>query len=351
MKWLLRLILGVGVVSSVATALITGYMVQFLRQQGMLDLPGERRSHSAPTPRGGGASIALVTLGAAVVSGAARLMPWQLVLGFVLGGGIVATVGWLDDRYGLPVLPRMGAHLVAALLLVWSAGGVPRIHLGTTVVYLGNAGSILGVLGVMWAINLYNFMDGIDGLAASQAVMVALPGGLILLLAGAQGLALVGFAIAGASAGFLLWNWSPAKVFMGDVSSGLLGFEFAALAIMGEKAGEPSILIWSMLLGVFIVDATATLVWRIIRKQSWHQPHREHAYQLAVQRGYSHQHVTLFAVGIDVLLGAAAFVAHSWPHVSLGVFSLSFVGLMAGWVWVKPEPYLRGLTRGVSSGL
>ena len=186
---------------------------------------------------------------------------------FIGGGGLVALVGWLDDRRGVHAAVRAVVHCVAAGWAVYLVGGLPSYSTGTEHVHLGAIGGLLAVLGIVWATNLYNFMDGIDGIAGGQALCAGVFGGALLLLSGSAGLASVAFLVAAATAGFLAWNWAPAKIFMGDVGSGFLGFTFGALAVASENDGGVPLLLWVLLLGVFVVDATVTLLRRTLARR------------------------------------------------------------------------------------
>jgi Fuc2NAc and GlcNAc transferase len=172
---------------------------------------------------------------------------------------------------------------------------------------------MLGVVGIVWAINLYNFVDGIDGLAAGEAVTTGVIGGLILLAMNQVGLAMVSLLIAAASAGFLPLNWAPAKLFMGDVGSGMLGYLFAVLAIASENAGAVPLLIWVLLLGAFVFDATVTLCRRIMHGEKWYHAHHSHAYQRMVQAGRSHAQVSATVLLINLVLALLAIVAWLRP--------------------------------------
>jgi Fuc2NAc and GlcNAc transferase len=212
------------------------------------------------------------------------------------------------------------------------------------VVPLGTAGSLLAVVGLAWLTNLYNFMDGIDGLAASEAVSVGLVGGGILAVAGADGIALAAFSLAATAGGFLVFNWPPAKIFMGDVGSGLLGYAFGVLALASERAGAVPLVVWMFLLAVFIVDATATLIRRVMKGERWYEAHRAHAYQRAVQAGYSHRQVTLAIMGLNVLLAVAAVGAWAVPSL-LPVVVIVTAGLLFA-VWYA---FCRSESHAVSS--
>lgn len=317
------------------SAVLTGVVRRYALDRAILDMPNERSSHSVPTPRGGG--IAIV----GVVLALSALVAWRfpdlrhICIALAGGGALVAAVGWLDDRKGVSPRIRALVHLLAAVWAVAWVGGVSRLTMGPWQIELGLVGSVLAVVGVVWAINLYNFMDGIDGIAGGEAVVAGCFGAAMLWMASDTGLAALSAAIAGASAGFLIWNWSPARIFMGDVGSGSLGFFFATLAIASEvRVGVP-LLAWVVLLGVFVFDTTATLVRRVGRGEKWYSAHRSHAYQRATQQGFSHRQV---AAGALVLTGLLGFIGGGmWLYPSLTlvlfVFGTGFVG--ATYLWVE----------------
>jgi Fuc2NAc and GlcNAc transferase len=173
-------------------------------------------------------------------------------------------------------------------------------------------------------------MDGIDGIAGVQAAVTGGAASAMLALAGLPGLSVVSALIAGAGIGFLLWNWHPARIFMGDVGSGTLGFLLAVLALASERAGAVPVLLWVTMLGIFIVDATATLARRAWRGERWYAPHRSHAYQRLVRSGWSHARVTTAVLAVDIVLAALAFVGWRWPRALLpsAVAGLGVAGLL-----------------------
>jgi Fuc2NAc and GlcNAc transferase len=220
---------------------------------------------------------------------------------------------------------------VQVLAAAWTGSwiGVPAA-VGSNAVAVALA--VVSVVAIAWCCNLYNFMDGIDGIAGSEGVIVGLTGGWLLWRAGAADLALVSFLIGAASAGFLVWNWPPARLFMGDVGSGLLGFLFGALAVASVERGAVPLVSWLLLLGVFVFDATATLLRRMIAGERWYAAHRSHAYQRAVQSGLSHRTVTLTTVVINIVLAALAAVAALVPDAAWGAFGAGVVILAVFYV-------------------
>ena len=317
-------------VAAAGTAwVLTGAVRSFALRHGILDQPTSRGLHVVPTPRGGGLAIAAVALPAIAVLGLVGLLPARVVAALVGGGVAVAWIGWRDDRTGVTPGARAGVHLVAALWALYWLGGLPDLELGVYRVSLGHLGIPLGAIGVVWLINLYNFMDGIDGLAGAEAVTVGLGGGLILMQGGATGLGLAALSIAAASMGFLAWNWAPAKIFMGDVGSGLLGFLFAGLALASENSGSTPALVWILLLGVFGFDTTATLLRRVWRREAWYAPHRSHAYQRLVRLGWPHARVTSAVIGVNLVLVALALIARADPRLFLPALLIG-LGMLAG---------------------
>lgn len=298
----------------------------------LLDIPNERSSHSSPTPRGGGLAIAVTALGGIIIGAMLGWIDWNLAIALSGGGAMIATVGWVDDHRSLPALTRFAVQFLSAGWALFWVGGLPSLSVGSTSLHLGVVGTVLGVIGVVWAINLYNFVDGIDGLAAGEAISTGVIGGMILVAMGQVGLAMVAFVIAAASAGFLPLNWAPAKLFMGDVGSGMLGYLFAVLAIASENASAVPLLIWVLLLGAFVFDATVTLCRRIAHGERWYHAHHSHAYQRMVQAGRSHAQVSSTILVINLALAVLAIVAWLRPTffliaIAAGAVLLSIIYL------------------------
>lgn len=285
----------------------------------ILDIPNQRSSHSVPVPRGGGLAIVITFLLALCYLTFSGQLEINTFLAIAGGGALVAAIGYWDDLHGLPAGTRLMGHFAAAIWATLWIGGISRLNLGFVTWEWGWLGYVVSVFGIVWLLNLYNFMDGIDGLAASEAVFAAGAGGILLLTTiGAEGLALTALVLASACSGFLLWNWPPAKIFMGDVGSGFLGYVLGVLMIASAQKAEASLWIWLLLLSVFIVDATITLLRRLLRGQKIYLPHRSHAYQHVTALLGSHLKVTLGIAGINIV-GLLPLAVMTWnrPGVAL----------------------------------
>jgi glycosyltransferase WbpL len=298
----------------VGSLVLTGLARRIAVARSLLDVPNERSSHTSPTPSGGGLAIVAVVLSGVAILWLTGTLGRGESLAILGGGTLVALVGWLDDRRDLSASTRLAAHVAAAGWALWWLGGMPFLTTGHSVQSLGVLGTVLGAFAIVWATNVTNFMDGIDGLAAGEVVTVTLTAALLLAevhppLAAAA--ALTG----GAALGFLPWNWRPARIFMGDTGSGFLGFVLAVLAIASERAGALPALVWIVLYGVFATDATITLLRRAWRGDRWYSAHRSHAYQRAVQAGWSHARVTTTVLVVNVALGLLAWRAAARPEM------------------------------------
>jgi Fuc2NAc and GlcNAc transferase len=301
----------------------------------LLDIPGQRSSHTTATPRGGGVAL-LLLLPASIFASAALGLPGETAAALGGAGALVALIGWIDDHGHVSPLGRAAVHVAAAAWALYWLGGVDSVRVADAELALGAVGTILTLFGIVWLINLYNFMDGIDGLAGGQAVTAGLTAGLLLWSDGAHGLAFVSLSIAATASGFLVWNWPPARIFMGDVGSGLLGALFAILAVASEKTGALPLTCWLVLLAVFVTDATCTLVQRIFSGQQWYTAHRSHVYQRLIQGGWSHRRVTGAALSINVfILAPAAWCMARYPMLAPYLLAIVYLGLGGVWWWVQ----------------
>jgi Fuc2NAc and GlcNAc transferase len=293
---------------AVLAAVLTGMMRAYALRAELLDRPNERSSHAVPTPRGGGVAICVSFLGLTLVPAAFGAVPAPL-LWALLGAIPVAAVGWLDDRGHVQARWRFIAHTVAALWALWVFGGIPPVPILGTSYDLGWFGLALCTAYLVWMVNLCNFMDGIDAIAGVEAITVALGGALTWWLATGTPQWYLPALFAACVAGFLAWNWPPARIFMGDV--GIIGFVLAVFSLWAAQEATQVFWCWFVLLGCFMVDATTTLVRRVRRGESFHLAHRSHAYQYASRRHGSHGVVSLAVATINVawLLPIAVLVA------------------------------------------
>jgi len=321
-------------VAAVTSALITGTARRLALEHAVLDIPNPRSSHAAPTPRGGGISIAAVALLAIAGAGLAGWLPFNATVGLLGGSLLVAAVGWLDDIRGLPTWLRAVTQVVAGVWFLAWTGGLPTLRVADAVLSLGPVGAALALIAIVWGTNLYNFMDGIDGIAGGQGVVTAALA-TVLLAVSVPGLGIVSAAVAGASLGFLVWNWAPARVFMGDVGSCLLGFLFTTVALLSERSGGPSFLAWTLLVAVFVFDATVTLFRRLLRRERWYAAHRSHAYQRAVQSGWTHAQVSAGVMILSLLLGLLGVAVTLRPALLLPAGLAALVILTAIYLWIE----------------
>lgn len=294
----------------VASLLFTGILRRYALSRSLIDIPNARSSHSVPTPRGGGVAIVISFLIAVVFLGANNwiTLPFTFVL---FGSGIgIALLGFLDDHGHIAARWRLLGHFFAAIWALYWLGGMPPLVVFNMNINLGMLGHILAIFYLIWMLNLYNFMDGIDGIASVEAVCVCFGACLLYWLAGFNSLIMVPFTLAMSVMGFLYWNFPPARIFMGDAGSGFLGVVLGVLSLQAAWFAPKLLWVWLILLGVFIVDATVTLIRRLLRGDKVYEAHRSHAYQFASRHYGRHLPVTLAVMAINLfwLLPLAASV-------------------------------------------
>jgi len=317
-----------GLIAFAFAGLGTRAVLGWLQDRQILDRPNDRSSHALPVPRGGGLAVVpavgLVWIGLATTTGA--IGPLALALGAF---GLMA-LSWLDDRAGLPPLPRLTAHAVLI------AAGLALLE-PEALVFQGAlpwwADRLLTGVGWLWFVNLYNFMDGIDGLTGTETACLGLGLSVVAGLAGLSGMIPFAVAIATAGLGFLLWNWPPAKLFLGDCGSVPLGFLLGGLLIGLAVHGQ---LVAALILpAYYLADATITLIWRLIDRERIWQAHRRHFYQRAVRGGRSHRAVVCAVLAGNLLLiGWAGLAAAGWPGVAIvgaGGTVAGLLGLLTVW--------------------
>jgi len=312
------------ILASIAAALtwtLTCLYRRAMISYGRLEAPSERGMHTVPVPSGAGAAIVAAVLVLWTISRQPMLgSPDILLLGSLAA---LAAISWFDDRSGLSPALRLLAHAVAVILMLASLGPEQRVLPAISLV----AERVLLGLAWLWFINLFNFMDGIDGLAGSEAIAVSAGYFFIAIVAGFNGpLEEPALIIASATAGFLFWNWHPARVFMGDTGSIALGFLLGWLMIDLACRG-----LWAaavILPLYFAADATFTLARRLLRGAKPWQPHRQHFYQRAVMAGKSPSAVVLRVSAANVILVALALLSIRYPLLALAGAVAAVAGLL-----------------------
>jgi len=308
-------------------------LILLAKSKGILDIPGKRSSHVSPTPRGGGFSVVLaVTL---------------CILWFVYDSGdqsnwawfgatlfFVALVGFIDDIKGLSACLRACLYVLFSLIYIISAHGFD-IATKIEVIQI-----ILGALVLTWMINLYNFMDGADGVAGLQALIVAIPVTVILVFSKQFEIASLCLVIAASVLGFLVWNWAPAKIFMGDVGSCSLGFIFGCLMYQTHIDEIISIFFWLILMSMFLVDSTLTLLTRFLRGEKWYEAHCSHAYQRYLQLGNSHQKLAIGMLMVGIFyLWPLAYLMYHYPENKLHITAIVYISMSLLWYFVQNSYY------------
>lgn len=269
---------------------------------GLVDRPTPRSMHWQPTPRGGGAAIVTVCLIGVIGAAAVGFRPeWSVLLGYLAGALLIACVSWTDDIRSVPPGIRLSVHVVAAALMI--AGLGIQSH-AQALVGRPELTWLVVAAGLLWTVgltNAYNFMDGIDGLAAVQGLVAGLGWTLLASLSHQPWIAFVALLLAAGCAGFLVHNWSPARIFMGDVGSAFLGFTFAFITLAAAQRLPKFAFVGGLLLWPFIFDSAFTLVRRVGRGENILVAHRSHLYQRLVLAGWRHGSVTTLYGGLTAV--------------------------------------------------
>lgn len=299
--------------------------IAYAHRRGMFDQPGQRRSHTIPTPRGGGIGIVVAVLLTMPIVLLQPSSPWpfQVTVTLLLATAMIALIGWWDDHNSLPVLPRFGVQVLAVALLSLMLVGGSLSWLWVP----------LWILGGTWSVNLHNFMDGIDGLLAQQGMFVACGLAVLAWAVGQPALAGTSGCVAAACLGFWYYNRSPARIFMGDVGSGAIGLLLFALTAMLWREHWP--LLWPALIlsSAFVTDASLTLLARMLAGRRWYAAHREHLYQWVVRKGYAHAASAAWYLGWNLLI-AAPLAAWAFEKPGMGLLACIVTYGIAAIVWV-----------------
>ena len=304
-----------------------GVTYTILRWRPFLDWPNPRSAHAVATPRGGGIGIVVASLAGLLalqlwVEGAR--MPSPGFAGFVAGALAIAAVGLIDDIRALAWAPKLLAQALAVVFLLAGGAHFETLYVpGVGPIALGQAGWLVTFVWALGLANAYNFMDGLDGLAAGTGVLSGLALALVALALGAHPVAGGAVLVAAASAGFLLFNLAPARIFMGDVGSLFLGFAFAGLAVFLAAHDKSGLLIYlgPLVLFHFVFDTVVTFVRRLLRGENIAAAHKSHLYQRLNQSGWSHTQVSLAHYAMSLVQGACAlWLAWSTSPAALAGF-------------------------------
>lgn len=301
----------VAFVSFVMTAVLRRYALS----RSIIDIPNARSSHSVPTPRGGGVAIVLAFLAVLPLVGWLDLVPWPSLVAAGGAGMVIAVLGFMDDHGHIAARWRLAGHFAAAAWALFWINGLAPLNIFGWALDLGLAGNVLAAVYIVWMLNLYNFMDGIDGIASVEAICACLGACLLYVLGGHPQMIWLPLLLAAAVGAFLVWNFPPAKIFMGDAGSGFLGITLAFFSLQAAWVKSDFFWAWLILLGVFVVDATCTLVRRLVRGDKVYEAHRSHAYQFASRKYGKHLPVTMAVAAINVfwlLPIAAGVVLSGW---------------------------------------
>ena len=303
----------------------------------LIDQPGERRSHSVPTPRGGGIAIVIALLVAACVLGWRNPHQIVLVAGFVIGLLLVAGIGMVDDHRPLSPWLRLGVQAIAAAIFALSAAGT----WGDLWI------ALIAFVALMALSNIWNFMDGINGIAGTQAALVA--AGLALVLGGTWGW--LALALTAACLGFLPFNFPRARIFLGDVGSGALGFALGALLMCAIAQGDTSPIVLLLPFSAFLVDSSLTLLRRMLKGERWWTAHAQHAYQRWAARSGAHTIVTFAYAGWT----AASWLLSWWLASSregrVGIVSAAWFAIAALlWAWLQYSDMFDGKPQAAAIG-
>lgn len=287
------------------------------KKRNILDIPNERSSHTTPTPRGGGLAIVIawyIGISALYLMG---LLNRSLYFA-LLSGLLLACISLIDDVIDLKPSIRLFAQLITVLVAFIFLNGIQPVPVFGREIFPSVILYGITIIGMVWFINLFNFLDGIDGYASIEAITLVLA--LYLFTGHNINLILIASVI-----GFLIWNWPKAKIFMGDVGSTQLGFIIVVLGVYFHNENRLSIIYWLILSAPFWFDATLTLFRRWRNKEKLSQAHRKHIYQRLVQSGYSHLKVDIFLILLNTLLTALVFICikYNLPQLLLLLLTLS----------------------------
>lgn len=307
----------------------TYLMRAYALKKNIIDNPNERSSHSVPTPRGGGVAVVCSYLLALTVLIYSQQMTIHIGLTLIAAGFVIALLGFLDDHGHINSMLRLAVHFLVAIGVVISLGGFSDVT-AFNGLQLGFIANIIAVLFLVWLLNLYNFMDGINGIASVEAITTVVSMAILYYVLNTTLNSDILWLLAACVFGFLLWNFPKAKIFMGDACSGFLGLTLGILALIALKENLALFCAWIICLGVFVVDATYTLIKRVLSGYKMYDAHRSHSYQILSRKWGSHTPVTLAVAAINLLwLFPIAYitVTQAWAYPELAVL-IAYIPLL-----------------------
>jgi len=322
---------------------VTALAIRYARWNNLFDLPGRRRSHDQPTPRGGGIGIVVAVILACFLVGAYSpdFPAWSIVAGVV----IVAAVGWIDDHRGLNAVVRLLAHFAGCAIALLPAflelARAPHSFPSSLLLVL----AALALVACVWSVNLHNFMDGIDGLLALQAIFVFCALAFCEITARPQPKVAAILLWAGAVAGFVPFNFPRARIFMGDVGSGVVGLLVGIAVAWQMSDGSAAFWTGAIACSAFVTDATCTLVSRVVRGRRWYSAHREHLYQWLARGGFTHAQVVAMYMAWNLCVvapvlylanrgGVPVAYASVFPEAQTGLVYAIAVYIVATGLWI-----------------
>ncbi|NND81959.1 MAG: glycosyltransferase family 4 protein [Gammaproteobacteria bacterium] len=310
--------------------LLVGWLRNILRDNNVVDNVNERTLHAGVIARGGGLAIAItLVLGLLVMAAVSgRWLALGMLAALVTGWSVLS---FYDDKHQLNPAPRLAVQTALAATTIAAFGYIDVIQYSNeSYLLLGWLGAPLTLIGVLWLANLYNFMDGMDGLAAAQTIIASVTLAIWLWQFGDQSLAVVCLLLMAASYGFLLHNWHPASIFLGDVGSITIGAFFASLIIIGSHRYQFPVISFVLLFGVFVTDASLTIARRILRREAFWLPHRSHYYQRLAMTGMSHHKIVISAILLMSICAVLATISLIYRDRILLCILLELLLLAAG---------------------
>lgn len=308
----------------------TGWFIEYARKKNITDVPTNRSSHSIPTPKGGGLGFVTTSTIAFVIYFAWQgILTSETYLSLIITLSIVASLGWFDDKNNLPAITRFSIQVIAAVIILFFVGGLSTFSFPFIAEFsLGFLSPFLGILWITGVTNIYNFMDGVDGIATEQALTASAGWMIFAFLWNEPILLTINLIVFATVLVFLIYNWAPAKIFMGDVGSLFLGFFFSVMPFLAASVSEEytiasTLWIGALLLWPFLFDSSSTLVRRLTNGENIFEAHRSHLYQRLNIAGWSHSKISTLYLAFSLMcLIIALLFFHEGDAVRITLITL-----------------------------